>query len=140
MYIILHPSRDYKLRWSKILVYLFLFQIISVDTVSKSVSRLSSKKGPAMFGQSRQVCNFGCPNLKIPIDGFSSGAFSCLSNKDRQKFILPTYSGAIIFVFVNAIQKCNRLQQFCLSTLQSVIGMLRLLRQPVAVIRYTHLG
>ena len=54
-----------------------------LDTVPKSVSALSSKKGPAKFGQSRQVCNFGCPNLKIPIDGFSSGAFSGLSDKDR---------------------------------------------------------
>ena len=37
------------------------------DTVSKSVSQLSFKKGPAMFGQSREVCNFGCPNLKLQL-------------------------------------------------------------------------
>ena len=38
-----------------------------IDNVSKSVSRLSSKKGPAKFGQSRQVCNFGCPNQKLQL-------------------------------------------------------------------------
>jgi|GEM_PF-6199330 len=38
-----------------------------VDIVSKSVSQLNSKKGPAMFGQSCQVCNFGCPNLKLQL-------------------------------------------------------------------------
>lgn len=37
------------------------------DTVSKSVSQLSCKKGPAKFGQSWQVCNFGCPNLKLQL-------------------------------------------------------------------------
>ena len=38
-----------------------------MDTVSKSVSRLSNKKGPAKFGQSRQVCNFGCANQKLQL-------------------------------------------------------------------------
>ena len=39
----------------------------SIDTVSKSVSQLSCKKGPAMFGQSRQVCSFGCANQKLQL-------------------------------------------------------------------------
>ena len=39
-----------------------------MDTVSKSVSRLSNiKKVPAKFGQSRQVCNFGCANQKLQL-------------------------------------------------------------------------